>query len=137
MRNISWAILVVGIAIGCGKSGTDAGNNLSSVISVGSWTIHFYSNKGIDDTADFSGYTFVFNGNGTLTATKGSATTVGTWAEVKESGKTKLVIAWTGAGIPAALTELDEDWMATSITSTLIQLTHTGSSGTSELHFHR
>src|SRR6185436_13032 len=112
---------------------------LTTILTQGTWTVHLYLNDGKDETNNYTGYVLTFNSNGSLQAAKtGSNTTNGTWSESTDYySKTKLILTWVGGGIPVELLEIQEDWVLKSKSSTLVQLTNTGSSGTSELHLHK
>lgn len=130
------SIWTIGIAVlalaGCSKSGSTSNpDDIASVITQGKWVIHYYLNQGKDETGNYAGYVFSFGNAGALSATVSSNTNAGTWTELVDSGKRKLVISWTGGGIPVVLLELEDDWILKSKSSTLIELTN----GTDELHF--
>jgi len=144
MRNWGKLILILGFPLfiaACGKSNDDPGTNdtLTTILTQGTWTVHLYLNDGKDETNNYTGYVLTFNSNGSLQAAKtGSNTTNGTWSESTDYySKTKLILTWVGGGIPVELLEIQEDWVLKSKSSTLVQLTNTGSSGTSELHLHK
>ena len=108
-----------------GTNGDDSGDDttdgsgtsdLNSVLTDGSWTILTYLDDGIDETADFSAYAFVFDVNGVVTADNGS-TVDGTWS-VQDSGN-KLILDF-GMDIP--LDEFNDDWDVLLVTETRIEL---------------
>jgi len=84
--------LVMGLATVACSSGDDPApndnnNNTTSsvdqtiqIASVGNWRITSFIDSGQNETADFNGYTFTFNTNGTLVATNGTTTVNGTWS---------------------------------------------------------
>lgn len=133
IRNILVSILVLSSFIGCNKDedNSSGGDTIASVITQGKWVIHYYLNQGKDETSNYSGYVFSFGNGGSLSATSLSNTTSGSWSELLDSGKTKLIINWNGGGIPVVLLELEEHWVLKSKSSTLIELTN----GPDELHF--
>ncbi len=142
MRNWGKLILLLTFPLfiaTCGKSYDDpaTSSTLTSIITQGTWTVHLYLNDGKDETSNYTGYVFTFNSNGSLQAAKGGNNTGGTWSEVADSGKTKLILVWVGGGIPVELLEIEEDWVLKAKSNTLVELTNTGSSGTSELHLHK
>jgi len=144
MRNWSKLLLIVGFPLfiaACGKSNDDPGSNdtLTTILTQGTWSVHLYLNDGKDETSDYTGYVFTFNSNGSLQAAKtGNNTTSGTWSESTDYyNKTKLTLTWVGGGIPVELLEIQEDWVLKAKSSTIVELTNTGSSGTSELHLHK
>lgn len=105
----------------------------------GLYVIHFFKNDGVDQTSNYNGYTFNFASNGSLSATKQSVLTPGTWSKFTDSGREKLQMTWTGGGVPALLLELEEDWIIKSFSSNLLVLADTsGSSGkVKELHMQK
>lgn len=129
------SFLTAGIISSCTKDSDS--DSIASIVTQGSWVVHLYTNDAVDETSNYSGYTFTFNSGGIIQATKGSTTYSGLWSEVKDSGKTKFVIVWTGTGIPSALQEIEEDWVVTSKSSTVLELTDSGSAPFDILHFHR
>lgn len=139
MRNSRFLIAIVVILsafVSCTKDPSGSDTSLSGIVVSGTWTVHLYSQNSTDLTATYAGYTFEFKTGGALTATKAGTTTSGTWAEVADSGKTKLVISWVGGAIPVALLEIEEDWVLNSKSSSLIELGNTSGSGVvTTLHF--
>lgn len=131
-----FVMIVAGISCKKEIAGTD--NTLSGIVVSGTWSVHLYSVNGADFTNNYSGYNFQFKAGGAITATKAPTTTSGIWAEVEDSGKTKLVLSWVGGAIPVALLEIEEDWILTSKSSTMIELSNTSGSGvTTILHFQK
>ena len=86
------------------------------------WKISKYVHNNEDKTSDYTGYVFDFQSNGVLSATKASSSYNGTWKEVTDSNRTKLVIAF---GAPSDLVELSEDWQIVTKTDTSIKLSST------------
>ena len=83
--------LFVGLAlIACSEddSNDDNSNNnntssvdqTAAIASSGNWIITNFVDSGQDETNDFNGYVFNFNGNGTIVATNGTNTVNGTWS---------------------------------------------------------
>lgn len=105
----------------------------------GLWTIHFFMDDGQNKTSNYAGYTFNFVNNGSLTATKQSVATPGTWSKFTDSGREKLELHWMGGGIPVVLLEIEEDWIIKSNSNNLMVLADTsGSSGkVKELHLQK
>lgn len=142
MRNWSKLLLLLAFPVfmtACSKSSDDPGTNesLTSIITQGTWVVHLYKIDGKDETGNYAGYVFTFNTNGSMGAEKAGNNTAGTWSEAADSGKTKLIFTWMGGGIPSELLKIEEDWVLKSKSSTLVELTNTGSSGSGELHLHK
>lgn len=98
----------------CSKKDDDlvtagAGGDIS-----GTWRISMYWDEK-DETADFVGYTFQFNSNGQLAATKGAVTVTGSWTETGS----KLIVNF---GSHAVLSELNDDWLKVEKTNASIKL---------------
>jgi hypothetical protein len=55
-------------------------NALENVITNGVWVVTRYLVNGTDITPSFSGYVFQFQSNGTVTGTKGTSSSSGTWS---------------------------------------------------------
>ncbi len=92
---------------------------LETVLTTDSWFISFFFD-GDDETLEFASYEFVFNTNGTATATNGSNTEPGTWSiQINSSGNLKLILDF---GNEDPLDELEEDWKVIDFSSDLIRL---------------
>jgi hypothetical protein len=143
MRNWSKLLLLLAFPLfiaACSKSDDPPGTNdtLTTILTQGTWTVHSYKNNGTDETSNYAGYVFTFNTNGSLMAEKTGNNTTGTWTEATDYyGKTTLALTWSGGGIPVELLKFQVDWILKSKSSTLVELTNTGGSGTSELHLHK
>lgn len=61
-------------------------NNAQQIMAIentaesGTWTISSFIDSGQDETHHFTGYSFTFGNDGTLTATNGTDTVQGTWS---------------------------------------------------------
>jgi hypothetical protein len=109
-------------------------SDVSPVLSGNSWRVSHFSERGIDETSDFSGYSFVFESGGKLTATKGSTTKEGTWSEDKSSHKLIIDLgAKSDSNKP--LGELTDDWFIKSNSSTKISLADDNSASNEILEF--
>lgn len=60
-------------------------NNVEDTMTDGNWKITYFVHDGTNKTHQYVSETFVFNANGTVTAT-GTQTVNGTWSVDKESG---------------------------------------------------
>jgi hypothetical protein len=97
-------------------------NDSDTAATTSGWKISKYVHHNNDKTSDYSGYVFDFQSNGVLLATKGSSLYTGTWKEVTDSNRTKLIIAF---GSPTDLLELSEDWLIGTKTESSIKLSNT------------
>jgi hypothetical protein len=120
-------VLVITLATMVFVSACSKDNNSSDVpasvapILPGNWMIHYYFNI-TEQSNKYLAYTFTFNSNGTLVATKTGASYNGTWKEEVDSGKRKLTLDFDASVTESALLELEEDWIVVSSSSTLINL---------------
>lgn len=127
----AWLVLAAAITA-CKKdvSGSSAGE----VLGKGTWTVSYFWDKDHDETGHFSGYGFVFAA-GSITATNGSSTVSGTYADGTDDSTPKLILHFTPT---PPFDELNDDWHVTEKTSNLIKLEDpSGSGGTEILHFSR
>jgi hypothetical protein len=86
----------------------------------GTWKVALFTDSGNDETSDFSGYTFVFNNNGTVTATKSGASQNGTWGT--SSNKFSINLGPKDSS-NKPLGELTDDWKIISSSNVEIKLT--------------
>lgn len=89
--------------------------------AAGNWTIISYTDQGVDETPDFGGYTFVFNTDGSFTATRKQVSVAGTWTVTKNDNQQKLALTISSA-TDAHLAELNEDWVISLMTDSNINL---------------
>jgi len=100
----------------------------------GSWKVILFTDRGADETDDFSNYTFTFSDNGVFTATRSNLTVTGTWSRMTDDGMQKLVIS-ISSGTDPHLAELNEDWVISLMTASNINLAD--DSGHHELKFQK
>ncbi len=79
--------------------------------------------EGTNKTAQFSPYLFVFNENGTVTATQSSETLNGTYLVFRDDNRTELRITFPNNSI---LFELSDDWYFTSQNANTIRFEKNG-----------
>ena len=118
-------LLCVFLTQSCSRSGDDTVSTTTTAqtqaVSTGTWRVTLFTDSGKDETSDFSGYSFQFNSNGSLTATKGNTTKTGTWSIGSSSNKFNIDLgAKTDSNKP--LGELTDDWRIVSITGSEIKL---------------
>ena len=106
----------------CTKTNSDVAANAAQVAASGSWKVTLFqdSNSG-DETSNFSGYNFLFNANGTITATNGSVTKNGTWMVSASSAKF-IIDLGPKDNTNRPLGELTDDWRIISVSDTQIRL---------------
>ena len=99
-------------------NGDNNSNNgpLGTFLSDGLWTVGSYTEDDDDQTDNYSGYTFDFDPNGTVTASNGT-TTNGTWAAMDSDSELLLNF---GSAVP--LDEFNDTWNVVSATSTRVEI---------------
>ncbi|MFT3981964.1 MAG: hypothetical protein QM687_15970 [Ferruginibacter sp.] len=136
MKNV-FSLLFVSAALvfsSCSKdddSPSGASAAVATSLKDGTWHISSYSDNGVDETSDFSSFTFTFASSGTVTATNSVLTATGTWSSGRDDSKHKLYL---GFSTPALFEEIDEDWEIVTQSSTQVSLKHvSGGSGETDL----
>ena len=120
-------------ATSCSKDDDNGGNSAAVATSLksGTWHISSYSDNGVNETDNFSSFTFTFGTSGTVTATNSLLTATGSWSTGFDDSKDKLDLDFPA---PPLFEELSEDWEIVSQTSTQISLRHiSGGSGETDL----
>ena len=110
--------------------------NVTSTVSTGNWRVTYYWDTDHDETTNFTGYVFVFNSNGTLTATKAANTITGTWTTRNDDSKIKLILSFSSLG---DFIKISNDWHTIERTDTRIKLQDVsgGNGGTDYLTFEK
>ncbi|MCB0457969.1 MAG: hypothetical protein KDC91_09515 [Flavobacteriaceae bacterium] len=105
----------------------------------GSWYINLLNDDGNDETCDYVEYEFVYNLNGTVTATSPSNTKNGFWTVTDSSSGLDLVLNFDVSGTNDPFEDLNDDWDVTNYDATIIQLMDVsgGNGGTDYLDFGR
>ncbi len=96
-------------------------------IAVNSWRASYFLQNGVDSTNSLTGYSFIFNTNGTVTATKNSIRVDGTWSAGTDDSKIKFTLLFSAAG---AFSESSEDWLVFQQSETSIRLQHVSKGST-------
>lgn len=109
-------------------------STFSEVVVQGTWKVSLFMDEGHDETYEFNGYTFVFNANNTVVATKNSINTNGSWEAYPHNGLTKFEIDFPGGGGNGALHYLEEDWIVQEYTPSSIKISHQSGGGGGENH---
>ncbi|MEO6167426.1 MAG: hypothetical protein ABIO98_07910 [Chitinophagales bacterium] len=109
---------------------------VDNTIQQGNWKVTFFEDSGTDETDHFSGYQFIFNADGSISATNGPSTVNGTWTSGTDDSQSKLILNF---GSTTPFDDLNEDWHVTEETSTLIKCEHIsgGNGGTDFLTFEK
>ena len=113
---------------------------IESAIESGTWRITSYIDSGQTETNDFNGYDFTFAANGTLTATNGTTTYVGSWSVTDSSSDDDIDF---NISFPVPDTndfeDLNDDWDIVTHSDTMISLIDIsgGNGGTDTLVFEK
>ena len=108
------------LAVSCNKSNVNS-PDVAQIVSSGAWHVTLFTKNGIDSTSGFSGYSFSFTNNGTVTAIKITVTKSGTWSVNSSAGKFNIDFGPKGnSNIPFG--ELTDDWKILSSNATEIRL---------------
>ncbi|MBC9810977.1 hypothetical protein H9Y05_00670 [Crocinitomicaceae bacterium CZZ-1] len=91
-------------------------------IQEGNWKVTKYVDSGEDETYHFNGYTFTFDGSGTITATNGSFSNSGTWSIQTDDSNDDLDFNIFFNNISNNFDELNDDWDILSNSKTTIEL---------------
>lgn len=108
----------------CSNKKEDTPSTLTS-IKEGTWRVSYYWDQK-DETSNFTGYAFMFGDNGVLMAHKGAAMYTGTWSQTD----TKLTLNFTDP----VLSELNNDWLFSEKTNSLIKLKDDNPAQDDQLH---
>lgn len=92
-------------------------DDLSTILTSGTWFVSYYFEDD-DETTDYAGYVFTFNGAGTISVLKSGNTTSGTWSNFLDSGVQKLDLTFSDDN----LDDLEEDWRVIEYNANLIKL---------------
>lgn len=125
-------LLLLGAAL-LGACSSRSDNNPGAV-PAGTWRVTLFSERGDDETGDFSGYVFTFSSGGAATAVRSGSSKPGTWS--LNSNNTRFDIDFgekTDANKP--LGELTDNWKVLAITGTEIRLTDDNASSEEFLTF--
>lgn len=90
----------------------------------GYWKVSHFSERGKDETSNFSGYLLMFSENGVLTFSNSVTTYTGIWSlddqsDDNSSSSNKLIISITGSKLAD---DLQDDWIIIEMTENSIQL---------------
>ncbi len=95
----------------------------------GTWRITKFIDSGIDETSDFSGYNFTFNGTGALNANNGTNSFDGTWTISSDGSDLDDLDLNIVFNLRNDFDDLTDDWDFISQTSTKIELIDIGGGG--------
>ena len=115
---------------------------IEDIMISGNWRITKFIDSGKDETNHFSGYDFIFNGNGVLETSNGTNNYSGTWS-ILDSNSSDDSPDDLDFNILFNLTndfeDLNDDWDVLSVTSSKIELMDVsgGNGGTDFLTFEK
>ncbi|MCK7554508.1 hypothetical protein MKQ70_05610 [Chitinophaga sedimenti] len=134
MKKLGMLLLLSGATLFAACSRNDDNNavNPGPVAASGTWRVTLFSERGGDETSDFSGYTFTFADGGTATAAKGGTSKTGSWSS---SSKKFNIDFGVKSDANKPLGELTDDWLVISASSTEIKLRDDNSSSAEYLTF--
>lgn len=105
-----------------GTSEIDVMDVQATVIS-GTWIITLFEEEGLDETSDFSGFSFTFNEGGVLRADSGDNSISGAWSITSDDDDSQEDIDFNlFFSSPTNFAELSEDWDIVSYSDTRIEL---------------
>lgn len=137
---VSFLFISMFFIASCTKSDDDPapGSNGSQtqMVATGSWHVSLFTDSGDDETTGFSGYSFRFNPNGSVTATSGSNSKNGTWS-LNEGSKKFIIDLGSKDDSNKTLGELTDDWHIISISSVEIKLSDDNTASDEFLTFSR
>ena len=112
------------------SSNNNSNNNVTP--ASGTWKVTYFFDKQ-DETSYFSGYTFEFGANGSLSSSNGSQSYSGTWSTGFDDSANKFLIDFSGV-VPSALSELEEDWRIIKVEDNFMHFEHTsGGNGDTDI----
>ncbi len=128
----SWLLALMLVFISCSKDDDDdAIRNPTPVLTSGTWRVTEFIVSGSNETADFTGYNFTFNLNGTVTAVKAAINRDGSWSFGTVSAR-----LYIDFGPPIdAIGELTDDWQLVSVADTQVKLVDDNSGNNASLVF--
>lgn len=102
---------------------------INATATSGTWLVARFEEDGVDQTSNFSGYSFTFNTDGILNVTNEDLLITGSWSITSDSSSSDddssndydFNIFFTS---PSNFEELSEDWEIVSYNDTRIELKH-------------
>lgn len=130
---------------GGGSGGGTGGNvntqidELKTIMASGSWIVTFYFDTDHEETNNFTTFSFVFNPQGSLSASNGIDTNNGTWSVTPDSSGDGDIDFNISFASPPDFAEISDDWDVVSYTNDKLELTDVsgGNGGTDFLTFER
>ena len=122
MKRVILGICAVGMVIAFGSCKKKQMKTIKNDMVEGTWKVTLYSDDGENETSDFSGDTFTFKSDGTVTVS-GTHPMNGTWSVDKDNSDddSNDHIEFT-LSFAAPLDELSDDWHVECHTDTRLEL---------------
>jgi hypothetical protein len=114
-----------------------------NTVNTGTWRVTFYSDSGVDETTNFTGYNFTFAAANVLTTSNGTNTYTGTWSVTSDNSHddspTNDLDFNMAFSAPVNFADLTDDWNIISYTASKIELIHVsgGNGGTDYITFEK
>ena len=129
-------ILSLSLLLSCSNDEDDnpldpvqAVSDIQSSVVEGDWMISSYVDSGVDETSDYSAFTFTFTGDGVVTASSEAEMLTGAWTvdhdDSSNDDSSDSDVDFTLLfGVPDThdFDDLNDDWDVVSYTSTMISL---------------
>lgn len=103
--------------------------SITPVVTRGSWRVNLYMDANNDKTNDFKDYTFSFDSNGEIQASRNGTTITGDWYE---DYITRKVMINLGNSDPV-LDKINDAWRVTDVNNAAVSLQGDGNGGTEAL----
>lgn len=121
------------VLAGCTKKDSDV-DSVAQAVTNGTWRVTHFSERTNNETSDFAGYTFTFQNNGKVLASKNGVIKEGNWSESSSSQRLVIDLGVKNDG-NKPLGELSDDWVIISKTDTKINLADDNASSNELLEF--
>lgn len=118
----AFALFAMATIVSCGDDDSSSNNNsnqqqineIVNTMKEDTWRVTTFVDSGTDETNHFTGYTFTFANNGTLTAVKGETTVTGLWSVTDSTSSDddpgNDIDFNIGFTTPADFIDLTDDW---------------------------
>jgi len=103
-------------------------SDIQTNVVTGEWMISSYIDSGVDETSDYAGFTFTFNGDGVVSASSSAEMLTGAWSVEMDSSmddSSDSDVDFTlFFGVPDThdFDDLSDDWDVVSYTATMLSL---------------
>lgn len=144
-KKLFFALTIVIVAFSSCITDNDSVSKIEQVennVQAGDWKISYFNDSGVDETSNFSGYSFTFQTDGSLIAHNVSNTYTGTWSitnsDINDDSSSPNDLDFNiFFNLTNLFSELNEDWDIVSYSSTKVELMHVsgGNGGTDYLTF--